>query len=153
MSNGIDQLVGMARMKATIENVQRGDVTRFAGVNSDYPLRFRHTLNTFTFGGGPVASIRELLAYWSIVKRGLRISTGGASAQWGDGAYAWPADHAVGNRAYIDFEVPTGTLIEELHVPRQGIFYRLLPHAGHYIAIRLLGTNIPNEQLDQYKNF
>jgi hypothetical protein len=157
MSDEIADLIGMARMKATCSEISGIRPIRFAGVNSDYPIQFRHVLNVFAFGNAIAGSTSDGvpvgLAYWSIVKRGLRISTTRARAQWGVGAYAWPAGHPVGSRAYVDIEVPPGTLIEELHVPNQGVFYRLLPHSGECIAVSVLGTNIPSSHLADYKDF
>jgi hypothetical protein len=131
------------RLVQTRRNMNNYEVVRLGGILAQ-PTEFRQTLHS--------ASI-PAIAYWGIQVHGLRISTAGVSPQWGDGAYVWPARIDITSQPWVDIEAPTGTLIEELRVKGQNPFYRLLPLAGDHIRVRMLGTNIPGEILEQFRAF
>lgn len=133
----------MHRLLSTRRNVNDYDVIRIPGILAG-PQEFRQTLHS-----SPIPP----LAYCGIERRGLRISTNPATAQWGDGAYVWPAGLCFSTMPWVDIEAPAGTMIEELRVNGQNPFYRLLPLVGQFIPVRILGTNIPEQLIAQFRPF
>ncbi len=131
------------RLVDTRRNLNNYEVVRLGGIIAE-PTEFRQTLHSSTI---------PAVAYLGIERRGLRISREGAQAQWGEGAYVWPARLHFTSLPWIDVEAPTGTLVEELRVKGQKPFYRLLPLTGDHIPVRVLGTNIPGEVIAQFRQF
>lgn len=142
------ETVGIARLRETAVNLPGQDVVRIAGVIRDNPFPVRHALNLFGRNNLPAP-----LIYWHIRNRGLRAHIGGANSQYGDGAYAWPAEFPIVRSPYIDLLVLPGSLIEELRPAGKQHFYRLLPHTGSHIAIEIVGTNIDDASLEEWREF
>ena len=129
------------RLVSTRRNVNNYEVVRIGGILAE-PQEFRQTLHS---------SVIPAVAYCGIERRGLRISTNPSTAQWGEGAYVWPARLPLTGLPWIDVEAPAGILVEELRVNGQGPFYRLLPLAGNFIPVRVIGTNIPPQIIAQFR--
>ena len=131
------------RLQDTQRNLHGYPVEREGGVLTG-PVTFRHTLHSSPF---------PPLIYHRIFQAGLRVSTDLATAQWGVGVYVWDLDAKVSGQPYIDVRVPAGTLIEQLRVKENDPFYRLLPMAGTHIIVVIVGTNIPQARLDEFREF
>jgi hypothetical protein len=114
---------------------------RLAGIVTE-PTEFRHTLHNATI---------PAVAFHRIKQQGLRISQGGAQAQYGRGAYAWPAKAKMEGVPYVDLMVPAGTMIEELRVNGAAPFYRFLPATGDHIRVEVLRTNVDEDMLEQFR--
>jgi hypothetical protein len=147
----------IARLKATQLNLQQANVYRLCGVTTE-PMVVRHVINQISlqskhpyFAG---------LVYAEVKKNGLRISKGGSQGQFGDGAYAWPADKDVGDKQFIDVQLPAGTALELLSVRsdagEKSEYFRIMPHpqdGSHISGSEVLGTNIDPRAIELYQSF
>jgi hypothetical protein len=125
----------LKRLLETQYNVLGQNITRSARVLTE-PEVFRHTIRNFP----------QEVIHARIEKEGLAISTGGSSAQYGPGAYAYGKAGPRGG-VYIDIEVPRGVAVETITVNGQTPFYRLLPATGERVPVRIIGTNLTKEQI------
>jgi len=129
----------VARALRTQENIQNLPITRGVQV-LEQPTVFRHTITTDV----------PQMSFLTIQEEGaLRLSTGGASAQYGEGVYAWRANSTGIGRRYIDIEVPAGTAAELLNTP-SGSWYRLVPPDGNTLPVKIVGHNFTTNELAPY---
>ena len=140
--------VGIARMKQTAINLPAHDLIRLSGVIRDEPFAVRHAMNIFGRNRLPAPII-----YWYIRNRGLMIQPSGANSQYGDGAYAWPAGFPIQRGPYIDLLILPGSLVEEIRPAGKQHFYRLLPHSGKFIQVEVVGTNLSDQAIEEWREF
>lgn len=132
------QSPALVRAAKTAENLQNNNVNRNTILLTS-PRVFRHSLYK--------ADIPALTYVHIKNSGGLRMSTG-AGAHYGEGVYVWAANKSV--PSYIDVEVGAGVAVEELNVRGEGVWYRLVPPNGNVVPIKIVGTNIPEEQIKTF---
>lgn len=146
----------IGRLLATTRGDEKG-VHRIQDVLTQ-PFKGRHITN-FVSGSKFVDGMPlfDAIVYWRVKQEGLRISTGGQVAIYGDGAYCFsirqepPARH----HFFIDVLIPPGTAIEQISVPgHSAYYYRLMPTVGDYIRnVRIINTNIDDASLSAAEKF
>jgi hypothetical protein len=124
----------MQRLQQTQANLLDQEVKRSARVLGK-PEVFRQTITADIV---PVS-------YARIEKEGALRMSQGAKAHYGEGTYVWPKD-AKGVGKYVDVEVAAGTAVETIQVKGQ-TFYRLVPSQGQTVSVKIVGTNLSQEEL------
>lgn len=124
----------LERLLRTQENLQGKVVSRSAEI-SDAPRTFRHSL-TADMPGSSFAQIE---------RHGKLTLSSGAKAHYGEGVYAWEQG-ATKVGKWIDIEVAAGTAIERLEGDA-GVWYRLVPASGNTLGVRIVGTNLTQEEM------
>jgi hypothetical protein len=126
----------MKRLQETQINQLDQEITRTARILKQ-PETFRHSLTR-----SPKAP-----SYARIEQGGVIDLSEGEAAHYGEGVYTWAQD-AQGVGKYIDIEVPAGVAVETIQVPAKGqTFYRLVPATGDTLPIRIVGTNLSQEEI------
>jgi hypothetical protein len=124
----------VTRLRDTSRDLQDKNPVRTVEVLSA-PRTYRHTLT----GDVPPAS------YARIEMEGSMRFSNGAKAHYGEGVYAWPAGQK-GVGTYIDIEVRAGTGVETINVGGQS-WVRMLPPQGNTLPVRIVGTNMPQPDI------
>jgi RHS repeat-associated protein len=102
---------------------------------------FRHNIRE---GYAEIAALRSA----QIEDTGKMYMSVGERAQHGPGVYAWAGDRQT-KLFYIDIEVPPGTVAEKIMDEQGNYFYRLVPPEGEELPVKVVGTNIPDDLMQE----
>jgi hypothetical protein len=130
----------LARLESTRLNLQNMKVVRKSFV-LEKPSTFRHSL---------FRSDVPAATYNQIKRSGKLLMSSGGGAHYGEGVYVYGPGKP-GVPSYIDVEIPSGVAVEELQVPGEGTYYRLVPANGNAVPAVIKGTNIPKEMIEMFE--
>lgn len=130
----------LARLESSRLNLQNMKVVRKSSVLQK-PAIFRHSL---------FKSDVPAATYNQIKRSGKLLMSSGGGAHYGEGVYVYGPGKP-GIPSYIDVEIPSGVAVEELQVPGEGTYYRLVPANGNAVPAVIKGTNIPKEAIEMFE--
>lgn len=136
-----------ARAAATQLNVQGAQGVERATTSAAAGDTFQHSVGWR--GAHPLGA--EVTGAQVEAAAALRVTPGGSSGQWGEGAYAFAGDLAEGQAGTaFQFRVPPQTAVETVQVAGGRPIIRLVPPPGQSsVPISITGTNFPPGALQQ----
>lgn len=153
-AQAVERAIATERSVEAVAGVTRTTTTAAEGQT------FTHSTAASPTGGNVLNQVIPNSSGAQIEAQGaLRVSPGGQTGQWGEGAYAWHGEVTPTSGAQtFQFRVPPQTAVQTVNIPGRPSIVRLVPPPGESVVpIQITGSNFPpgslqtaGEQLQQF---
>ena len=144
-AQAIERAIATERSVEAVAGVTRTTTTAAEGQT------FTHSTAASPTGGNVMNQVIPNASGAQIEAQGaLRVSAGGQTGQWGEGAYAWHGEVTPTSGAQtFQFRVPPQTAVQTVNIPGRPAIVRLVPPPGEsMVPIQITGSNFPPGALE-----